>query len=140
MYITIINGPNLNLLGKRESHIYGSESFESYLEKLTSAFPDLDIRYFQSNHEGALIDKIHEVGFDDTGIVMNPGALSHYSLSLADAIAAVEVPVVEVHISNIKRREAFRQRSVTRDYCVHFIHGKGLVGYRLAVEFLQAML
>ena len=107
MRIQIINGPNINLLGKREPGIYGAESFESYLEKLRTAYPDLEIDYYQSNIEGEMIDKIHEVGFEDAGIILNAGAYTHTSIALQDAIRAVTAPVVEVHISNVHKPEEF---------------------------------
>lgn len=136
MRIQIINGPNINLLGKREPGIYGAESFESYLEKLRADYPDLSIDYYQSNIEGKLIDKIHEVGFDDTGIVLNAGAYTHTSIALQDAIRAVTAPVVEVHISNVHKREEFRHHSMISCACVGVICGFGLNSYRLAVEAL----
>ena len=136
MRIQIINGPNINLLGKREPGIYGAESFESYLEKLRADYPDLSIDYYQSNIEGKLIDKIHEVGFDDTGIVLNAGAYTHTSIALQDAIRAVTAPVVEVHISNVHKREEFRHHSMISCACVGVVCGFGLDSYRLAVEAL----
>ena len=136
MRIQIINGPNINLLGKREPGIYGAESFESYLEKLRADYPDLSIDYYQSNIEGKLIDKIHEVGFDDTSIVLNAGAYTHTSIALQDAIRAVTAPVVEVHISNVHKREEFRHHSMISCACVGVICGFGLDSYRLAVEAL----
>ena len=136
MRIQIINGPNINLLGKREPGMYGAESFESYLEKLRADYPDLSIDYYQSNIEGKLIDKIHEVGFDDTGIVLNAGAYTHTSIALQDAIRAVTAPVVEVHISNVHKREEFRHHSMISCACVGVICGFGLDSYRLAVEAL----
>ncbi len=136
MIIHIINGPNLNLLGKRQPEIYGSRSFESYFDELKQLFSTHSLHYFQSNHEGALIDKLHEVGFTPCGIVMNPGGLTHTSVVLADAVAAIESPVVEVHISNIHAREAFRQHSYVSPHCAgHFI-GLGLDGYKMAIDFL----
>ena len=136
MRIQIINGPNINLLGKREPGIYGAESFESYLEKLRADYPDLSIDYYQSNIEGKLIDKIHEVGFDDTSIVLNAGAYTHTSIALQDAIRAVTAPVVEVHLSNVHKREEFRHHSMISCACVGVICGFGLDSYRLAVEAL----
>ena len=136
MRIQIINGPNIILLGKREPGIYGAESFESYLEKLRADYPDLSIDYYQSNIEGKLIDKIHEVGFDDTGIVLNAGAYTHTSIALQDAIRAVTAPVVEVHISNVHKREEFRHHSMISCACVGVICGFGIDSYRLAVEAL----
>ncbi len=136
MRIQIINGPNINLLGKREPGIYGAESFESYLEKLRAAYPDLTIDYYQSNVEGFMIDKIHEVGFEDTGIVLNAGAYTHTSVALQDAIRAVPAPVIEVHISNVHQREEFRHRSLISCACKGVICGFGLDSYRLAIEAL----
>ncbi|MDR0393969.1 MAG: type II 3-dehydroquinate dehydratase [Tannerella sp.] len=132
--IQIINGPNLNLLGKREPAVYGKSDFETYLERLRSFFPDYDIRYFQSNCEGALIDKIHETGFTVDGIILNAGGYTHTSIALADAIKAIEAPVVEVHISNVHAREAFRHQSMISAACKGVIAGFGLDSYRLAVE------
>ena len=136
MKIFIINGPNLNLLGVREKNIYGSESFEEYFEKLKRFFPNVELEYFQSNHEGLLIDKIHEIGFSCQGIVLNAGAFSHTSIALADAIKAIKSPVVEVHISNVHAREEFRHKSYISKNCVGGIFGMGMEGYRLAVDFL----
>ncbi len=138
MKILIINGPNLNLLGKREPHIYGSQTFEDYLKILQRTYPSVSIEYFQSNHEGALLDKIHEVGFDTDygGIVLNAGAYTHTSIALADAIGAVKVPFIEVHISNVHAREAFRHHSYIASKCVGSIVGLGITGYKLAIEYL----
>jgi 3-dehydroquinate dehydratase-2 len=134
MKILIVNGPNLNLLGKREPEIYGSQSFDDYLVSLRTAFPDLALEYFQSNHEGALIDKLQEAGFSVDGIVLNAGALTHTSMAIADAIAAIKSPVIEVHISNVYKRETFRHHSWLSAVCVGCIVGLGLDGYRLAIE------
>jgi 3-dehydroquinate dehydratase-2 len=134
--ILIINGPNLNLLGKREPTIYGNRSFEEYLETLKTQFPAVQLRYFQSNHEGALLDKIHEVGFDIDGIVINAGAYTHTSVALADALSAVTAPAVEVHISNVHSREAFRHHSYLTPKCKGVIAGLGLQGYELAIRYL----
>ena len=134
MKIQIINGPNINLLGKREPGIYGSESFESYLKELRTAYPDIEIAYYQSNIEGELIDKIHETGFDVNGIVLNAGAYTHTSIALQDAIRAVTSPVVEVHISNVHKREEFRHKSMISCTCMGVICGFGLNSYRLAIE------
>ena len=134
--IQVINGPNLNLLGKREPSIYGSRSFDDYLEDLRSIFPDIQIDYFQSNCEGALIDKIHEVGFDFDGIVLNAGAYTHTSIAILDALRSVSSPTVEVHISNVYQREDFRRRSIISPGCVGFVGGFGLDSYRLAIEAL----
>ena len=136
MKIIIINGPNLNLLGKRQPEIYGTQPFEDYFEELKGEFLEHQLEYFQSNHEGAIIDKIQEIGFDDCGIVLNPGGLTHTSVSLGDAVAAIKAPVIEVHISNIQGREEFRKLSYIGPHCKgHFI-GLGLDGYKMAVEFL----
>lgn len=134
--IQIINGPNLNLLGKREPNIYGNQSFEVYFEMLRKKFPYSALHYFQTNHEGGIIDKLHQVGFDYDGIVLNAGAYTHYSYAIADAIKAIEVPVVEVHISDIYAREDFRKISVTGENCLKIISGKGLEGYKMAIEEL----
>lgn len=132
--IQIINGPNLNLLGKREPAVYGNASFDGYLETLRSDYPECEIAYFQSNIEGELINKIHEVGFDFDGIVLNAGAYTHTSIALRDAIQAVTTPVVEVHISNVHAREPFRHVSMISAACRGVILGFGLDSYRLAVE------
>lgn len=135
MNITIINGPNLNLLGVREPGIYGNEGFASYLTKLRNQYPEIAIEYFQSNHEGAIIDKLHEEGFGKSdGIVLNAGAYTHTSLAIADAIAAITTPVVEVHISNVHAREEIRHHSMISRVCDGVIAGFGLDSYRLAVE------
>lgn len=132
--ILIINGPNLNLLGKREPGVYGNQSFDEYFEVLKEKYPNVGLEYFQSNHEGALIDKIHETGFTYDGIVLNAGAYTHTSVAIADAIRAVTTPVVEVHISNIHKREAFRHHSFLSEACRGCIVGFGLDCYRLAIE------
>lgn len=132
--ILIINGPNLNLLGKREPGVYGNQSFEDYFQVLKNKYPEATLEYFQSNHEGALIDKIHETGFSYDGIVLNAGAYTHTSVAIADAIRAVTTPVVEVHISNIHKREAFRHHSFLSEACKGCIVGFGLDSYRLAIE------
>lgn len=137
MKIQIINGPNLNLLGKREPGKYGNESFEERLILLRKRFPDLIIDYFQSNIEGEIIDKIHETGFTYDGIVINPGAYTHTSVAIADAVAAVRSPVIEVHITNVAAREEFRHNSLVGRYCTGSIVGLGLDGYRLAIEALK---
>ena len=136
MKIIIINGPNLNLLGKREPEIYGNQTFEDYFSLLKKKFPDVELEYFQSNHEGFLIDKIQETGFSYDGIVINPGAYTHYSYAIYDALKAVSTPAVEIHISDIETREDFRKKSVTKDACVLQIKGKGLQGYDEAIDFL----
>lgn len=138
----IINGPNLNLLGKRQPEIYGNTSFEDYLRTLRGIFPDTPIEYFQSNHEGEIIDRIHRLGYDTPdclGIVMNPGAYAHYSYAIADAISSVSIPVVEVHISNIHARDEFRHKSVTAPSCRAILTGCGLQGYELAIRHLMAI-
>ena len=133
--IQIINGPNLNLLGVREPEIYGTQTFEDFFEnELRKQFPEVSLHYFQSNHEGDIIDKLHEIGFKYDGIILNAGAYTHYSYAIADAIKAVKTKVVEVHISDIYAREGFRAISVTGVNCLKIISGKGLPGYVEAVE------
>ena len=132
--IQIINGPNLNLLGKREPTVYGKASFEYYLSELRARFPQCEISYYQSNVEGEIINKIHEVGFEYDGIVLNAGAYTHTSIALHDAIKAVTTPVVEVHISNVHARESFRHVSMISAACRGVILGFGLDSYRLAIE------
>ncbi len=134
--ILIINGANLNLLGKREPGVYGSQSFETYFESLKTKFPQLHLFYFQSNSEGILIDKLHETGFDFDGIILNAGAYTHTSLAIADAIRAITAPVVEVHISNVFKREAYRHHSYLSEACIGCIVGFGMDSYRLAIEAL----
>ena len=134
MKIQIINGPNINLLGKREPSIYGSQSFEDYLEELKARYPNVTFEYYQSNVEGEMINKIHEVGFDFDGIILNAGAYTHTSIALQDAIRAVKSPVIEVHISNVHKREEFRHKSMISCACVGVICGFGLDSYRLAGE------
>ena len=136
MWIQIINGPNINLLGKREPSIYGSVSFEDYLAELRAKYPEVQIDDYQSNIEGELIDKIQQVGFDADGIILNAGAYTHTSIALQDAIRAVKSPVVEVHISNVHAREAFRHVSMISCACLGVICGFGLNSYRLALEAL----
>ena len=136
MWIQIINGPNINLLGKREPSISGSVSFEDYLAELRAKYPEVQIDYYQSNIEGELIDKIQQVGFDADGIILNAGAYTHTSIALQDAIRAVKSPVVEVHISNVHAREAFRHVSMISCACLGVICGFGLNSYRLALEAL----
>jgi 3-dehydroquinate dehydratase-2 len=136
--IIIINGPNLNLLGKREPHIYGSLTFAVYFEELKVVFPDVILHYLQSNHEGEIIDKIHEVCYGETeftGIVINAGAYTHTSVAIADALSAVKTPAVEVHISNIHTREAFRHHSYLTRVCKGMITGLGLKGYEYGVRY-----
>lgn len=136
MKIIIINGPNLNLLGVRQPEVYGNRTFEDYLKELREAFPEVTIDYYQSNVEGEIINKMHEVGFSYDGIVLNAGGYSHTSVAIHDAIASITTPVVEVHISNIYAREEYRRHSLLSDVCKGVICGMGLVGYRLAVEGL----
>lgn len=137
MKILILNGPNLNLLGKREPEIYGNADFTSYFEKLTSEFPNVELEYFQSNHEGEIIDKIQDVGFSYDGIVLNAGAYTHTSVAIADAIKAITSPVIEVHISNIFTREEFRHHSFISAVSVGIMSGFGLNGYKMAVSHLM---
>jgi 3-dehydroquinate dehydratase-2 len=137
--ITIINGPNLNLLGKRETSVYGSESFEAFLEKLKSANPDTEITYFQSNIEGELIDAVQKAGFSQDGIIINPGGYTHTSVALGDAIAAIAATVIEVHISNIQAREEFRKISHVSAKVKGTIAGLGLDGYALALDYLKQL-
>ena len=136
MKILILNGPNLNLIGRREPHIYGTESLVNYIENLKQCFPEHKLDYFQSNHEGVLIDKLHEAWDLYDGVVFNPGAYCHTSIALADAIRSIEIPVVEVHISDIYSREEYRHHSFTAEASVKSIVGNGLEGYKEAVEFL----
>jgi 3-dehydroquinate dehydratase-2 len=135
--IIILNGPNLNLLGKREVDIYGSQDFLSFFDELTKQHTDaVTLEYFQSNHEGEIIDKIHEVGFFYDGIILNPGALTHTSIAIADALAAITCPAIEVHISNIHARETFRHKSFTAAQATGLIAGLGYQGYALALQYL----
>ena len=137
MNILIINGPNLNLLGKREKGVYGENSFESYLEFLRNKYSEHQLVYFQSNIEGELINTLHQYGFGDTdGIVLNAGAYTHTSIAISDAIRAINVPVIEVHISNIHAREAYRHTSMIAAACKGSIAGFGMDSYRLAIEAL----
>ena len=137
MKILIINGPNLNLLGTREPEIYGNDTFEDYLLILQQEFPTITIHYFQSNHEGELIDKLQEAAYEYDGIVLNGGAYTHTSIAMADTIKAIEPPVVEVHISNIHARESFRHHSYFSAVCEGCIVGLGLRGYELAIRYLM---
>lgn len=136
MKIIIINGPNLNLLGTREPKLYGNQTFTSYFETLKNNYPTLQLNYFQSNNEGQIIDKIHETGFNYQGIILNPGAYTHTSIAIADAILAIQTPVIEVHISNIFAREAFRHQSYISPVSKGCIIGLGLNGYELALQYL----
>lgn len=139
MKIIIINGPNLNLLGKREPSVYGNQSMEEYLPKLRAMYADADIEYYQSNVEGELVDKLQEVGFAYDGIVLNAGAYTHTSIALQDCIRAISVPVVEVHISNVNNREEYRRHSMIAPACIGTIQGFGMDSYRLAVEALKGI-
>ena len=136
MKIQIINGPNLNLLGTREPGIYGSSTFDSYLEELRAQYPDMQIDYYQSNIEGCLIDKMQQTGFSYDGIVLNAGAYTHTSVALQDCIRSLRCPVVEVHISNVHKREEFRHKSMIACAGLGAIAGFGLDSYRLAIEAL----
>ena len=136
MKILILNGPNLNLLGKREPEIYGNISFEAYLPQLRVRFPQHELTYFQSNHEGVLIDKLQEADGQFDAVVMNPGAYTHTSIALADCIRAISILVIEVHISDISKREPYRRHSFTAEACVKCISGLGLEGYAKAIEAL----
>ena len=136
MKIQLINGPNLNLVGIREPEKYGTETFEERISILRELFPEITFDYFQSNIEGEIINKLHETGFSYDGIILNPGGYTHTSVSIADAVASVKSPVVEVHITNIAAREEFRHNSLVGRYCAGTIAGFGLDGYRLAVEAL----
>lgn len=135
MDILIINGPNLNLLGVREPGIYGSRGFDDYLNELRQLYPNINIDYYQSNHEGDIIDKLHEKGFSTEGIILNAGAYTHTSLAIADAISAIKSPVVEVHISNVHKRESIRHHSFLAPVCIGTICGFGLDSYRLALDY-----
>jgi 3-dehydroquinate dehydratase-2 len=135
MLIAIINGPNLNLLGKRETDIYGNKSFDDYLQDLKTKFPQLEISYYQSNVEGELINEIQRIGFDVDGVILNPGGYTHTSVAIGDAIAAIKAPVIEVHISNVHAREDFRKLSHVSGKAVGSIFGLGLKGYELAIQY-----
>jgi 3-dehydroquinate dehydratase-2 len=134
MKITIINGPNLNLLGKREPEIYGRVTFEQFLKKLRQKFPDIEFDYFQSNVEGEIINKLHEAGFSSDGILLNAGGYTHTSVAIADAVKSISSPVVEVHISNVFAREVYRHKSLIAPFAKGSIIGFGLNSYRLAVQ------
>ena len=138
MKLIIINGPNLNLLGVREQDIYGKQSFEEFFKELQKAFPKFQLSYYQSNVEGEIINKLHETGFSFDGIILNAGGYTHTSVAIADAIAAIKIPVIEVHISNIYAREEFRKNSLIAPKCKGSISGFGLESYRLAVDSFSA--
>jgi 3-dehydroquinate dehydratase-2 len=135
MKIQIINGPNLNLLGIRQPEIYGEQSLDEIIYKLKDKFSSIQIDHFQTNHEGQIIDRLHVCGFDYDGIILNAGAYTHTSIAIADAVSAIESPVIELHISNIMERETYRHISYLKDVCCHHIYGKGIEGYQLAVKY-----
>ena len=137
MKILILNGPNLNLLGKRDPEIYGTISFDVYLPKIRERFPQHEITCLQSNHEGALIDKLQEADGQYDAVVMNPGAYAHTSIALADCIRAINIPVIEVHLTDISKRESYRRHSFTAEACVKCISGLGLEGYAKAIEMME---
>jgi 3-dehydroquinate dehydratase-2 len=135
MKIAILNGPNLNLLGKREPALYGQQSFEDFFSSLASRYPSITFSYFQSNVEGELINELHRVGFDFDGIIFNPGGYTHTSVAIGDAVAAIRTPVLEVHISNVHAREDFRRHSFVSPHAVGVLAGLGLQGYELALQW-----
>ena len=137
MQLIIINGPNLNLLGTREPNIYGNTSFSDYIQDLKNQNSTLSLDYFQSNVEGELINKLHECGFSYNGIILNAGAYTHTSIAIADAVAAIKTPVIEVHISNVFSREDYRHVSYLGKNCAGSISGFGLIGYQLAIDFFK---
>jgi 3-dehydroquinate dehydratase II len=139
MKIQIINGPNLNLLGVREENIYGSRDFNNYFEELQKRFLENELHYYQSNVEGELINKIHEVGFSFDGIILNAGAYTHTSVALHDALGAVKTKTIEVHISNIYAREEYRHKSLITSKCIGLLSGFGLEGYAMAIEYFQRL-
>jgi len=135
--IIIINGPNLNLLGVRQPDIYGRKSFEEYFIELETEFPEFNLHYYQSNHEGDLIDKIHNVGYRFDGIILNAGGFTHTSIAIADALRAITTPVIEVHLTNIYAREAYRHTNFIKESAVKSIVGRGLDGYKEAIEYFR---
>lgn len=137
MKLLIINGPNLNLLGRREVNVYGTISFEDYFTKLRAQFPAVELQYFQSNIEGEIIDRIQQADKEFDGVVINAGGYTHTSVAIADAIAAITTPCVEVHISSLAKREPFRHTSMLASVCVGSIMGFGMESYRLAVEYFN---
>jgi 3-dehydroquinate dehydratase-2 len=137
MNIQIINGPNLNLLGKREPSVYGNQSFEEFFEALERRYATLNLSYFQSNVEGEIINKLHDVGFNFDGIILNAGAYTHTSVAIHDAIGAIKTPVIEVHISNVYAREEFRHKSLITSKCVGIISGFGMESYALALDYFR---
>ena len=139
MKIAIINGPNLNLVGVREPSIYGHQTMEEMMGLLKEKYKNIELYYYQSNHEGALIDKLHEIGFSYKGIILNAGGYTHTSIALADAIKAITTPVIELHISDITKREKYRQHSYLKECCIHHIIGKGIEGYNEGVQYFINM-
>jgi len=139
MHLVIINGPNLNLLGRREPEVYGTANFDDVFIALKKKYPDIRLSFFQSNHEGALIDHLHETGFSADGIILNAGAYTHTSIALADAVSAITTPVIEVHISNVHARENFRHHSHLSAVCKGSIVGLGTDGYRMAIEHFYSL-
>jgi 3-dehydroquinate dehydratase-2 len=137
MKIQIINGPNLNLLGKREPTVYGNQSFDDFFVELKKRFNEIELHYYQSNVEGELINKIHEVGFSFDGIILNAGAYTHTSVAIHDAIGAVKTPTIEVHISNVYAREEFRHKSLITSKCIGLLTGFGMEGYALALTYFK---
>jgi 3-dehydroquinate dehydratase II len=135
MHIVIINGPNLNLVGKRQPEIYGSKTFNDFIPELKAMFSEIELTYHQSNHEGTMIDWIHQYGYSADGFIINAGGYTHTSIALADAVRSVTTPAIEVHLSNIKEREAFRQISYLEEPCIHTIMGKGMDGYIEAINY-----
>lgn len=135
MKIIIINGPNLNLLGTREKGIYGNQTFENYFQEMLKTYTGIELEYYQSNVEGELINKLHEIGFNYNGIILNAGGYTHTSVAISDAIAAINTPVLEVHISNIYSREDYRHKSLLSKNCIGIISGLGLYGYNMALEY-----
>ncbi len=133
--IGIINGPNLNLIGVRETSIYGSMTMDEMYGSLVEDYSDINIHYYQSNHEGRLIDKLHELGFSYDGIILNAGGYTHTSIALADAVRAITTPVIELHISDIYAREKYRHHSYLKDCCTHHIIGEGIGGYKMGIEY-----
>lgn len=138
MKIVIVNGPNLNLLGKREPEVYGNKTFDTFYEELKKRFPKIEFTYYQSNVEGEIINKLQETGFSVDGIILNAGAYTHTSIAIHDAIASIKTPVVEVHISNIYAREEFRHASLITSKCAGLITGFGMEGYALAVQWMTS--
>ncbi len=137
MKIQIINGPNLNLLGKREPSIYGNQSFDEFFETLRARFPNMELHYYQSNVEGEIINKLHEIGFSFNGIIINAGAYTHTSVAIHDALGAIKTPAIEVHISNVYAREEFRHKSLITSKCIGMLTGFGMEGYAMALDYFS---